>query len=179
MIVEWPCAVYSYIQIIARCADIRSSALILTGINLTRVVSHSLLQDVPAKNDATVMSKSFRYVHLFQQCDALLLMGGMGVETCSRPTYREPSSHVWRGKRPLPSSFLHGTELNVGCWQERYQSFRAGHRYAQETLKCVNGDWFNSLQLPELTAFSCEPCVQVAGKGPVASFCKLKRFREF
>ncbi|CAE7841182.1 ACBP2, partial [Symbiodinium necroappetens] len=157
--------VYSYIQIIARCADIRSSALILTGINLTRVVSHSLLQDVPAKNDATVMSKSFRYVHLFQQCDALLLMGGMGVETCSRPTYREPSSHVWRGKRPLPSSFLHGTELNVGCWQERYQSFRAGHRYAQETLKCVNGDWFNSLQLPELTAFSCEPCVQVAGKG--------------
>lgn len=29
----------------------------------------------------------------------------------------------------------------------------------------MNGDWYNSLQLPELTAFSCEPCVFVAGTG--------------
>ena len=119
------------------------------------------------------MSKSFRYVHLFQQCDALLLMGGIGVEHCARPAYREPGSHVWRGKRPLPSSFLHGTELNVACWQERYQSFRAGYRHATETLHCVNGDWYNSLQLPELTAFSCEPCVLVAGKGLLAISCKF------
>ncbi|CAE7865610.1 ACBP4 [Symbiodinium microadriaticum] len=153
------------IKIFARCADVRSSSLILAGINLTRVVSSNLLQDVPAKTDSVAMSKSFRYVHLFQQCDALLLMGGIGVEHCARPAYREPGSHVWRGKRPLPSSFLHGTELNVACWQERYQSFRAGYRHATETLHCVNGDWYNSLQLPELTAFSCEPCVLVAGKG--------------
>ncbi|CAE7438803.1 ACBP2 [Symbiodinium sp. CCMP2592] len=157
--------VHARIKIFARCADVRSSALILAGINLTRVVSSNLLQDAPAETDSVIMSKSFRYVHLFQQCDALLLMGGIGVEHCARPAYREPSSHAWRGKRPLPSSFLHGTELTVGCWQERYQSFRAGYRHTAETLHCVNGDWYNSLQLPELTAFSCEPCVLVAGKG--------------
>ena len=137
-------AVYGKIKITARCADIRSSALILSGINLTRIAKPSLIQDTATAENTTVPfpPKSFRYMHLFQQCDALLLMGGIGVEHCSRPSYRVTTSHSWKGKRPLPVSGVHGSQLSVGCWTERYQSFRAGIVQPKETLHCVNGEWW-------------------------------------
>jgi len=161
-------SVYGKIEVTARCADIRSSDLMLAGINVTRVERLSLLQkNVSDEQNVTepFAPASFRYMHLHQSCDALLLMGGLGVETCARPSYRDPMSHDWRGKVPLPSSFIHGTQLSVSCWKERFQPIRLGFIQPNETLHCVNGNWYNTLQLPELSTFSCEPCVLVGGHG--------------
>jgi len=160
-------SVWARIEVTARCADIRSSDLMLAGINVTRVSRPSLLQNPvePGPSPEPFASMSFRYMHLHQSCDALLLMGGLGVEHCSRPTYRDPSSHTWKGKLPLPTRFTHGTQISVKCWTERFKSFRLGVPEPSETLHCVNGDWYNTLQLPELEAFSCEQCVLVGGSG--------------
>ena len=107
---------------------------------------------------------SFRYMHLHQQCDTLLLLGGVGVETCLRPSFRDPKSHLWK-KRPLPVNFEHGSKLTASCWKERYVGFRNTQKAASETLSCVSGSWYNSQQLSGLQGFSCEACVQVTGSG--------------
>jgi len=92
-------------------------------------------------------------------------MGGIGVEHCSRPSYRNPNYHPWANKKVLPASFVHGTALTVSCWNERFESFRSTMNVGSETLHCVNGNWFNTLNTAELGKFTCQPCVMVGGDG--------------
>ena len=50
--------------------------------------------------------------------------------------------------------------VQVGCWKERFDSFRSKTKVTRETLHCVNGDWFNSVQSPEQLGVisSCRSC---------------------
>ena len=48
----------------------------------------------------------FRFFSLHRQCDTFLLLGGHGVDECSLPTYRDPSSHVWEPKRPVKEMYV-------------------------------------------------------------------------
>ena len=36
----------------------------------------------------STMESGFHNLHLYQQCDTILLLGGMGVQQCGRPKYR-------------------------------------------------------------------------------------------
>jgi len=110
----------------------------------------------------------FSFLHLYQQCDAVLLLGGMGIESCGRPLHRDVASHHWKHKRTLPSSFKHGSVLLASCWAERYRLFRGAHLVGQEKLQCVSGSWYNSLEKPNLEGLSCEACVQVGARGYTA-----------
>ncbi|CAJ1356277.1 unnamed protein product, partial [Effrenium voratum] len=110
-------------------------------------------------------AQPFWYWELHQQCDEQLLLGGGGVDACARPTYRDITSHAWEHKMQLPDSFLHGTQLKVSCWTERYSGLMGSGAASEATLFCVNGRWFNGQNQPELGSFSCEACVQVGGSG--------------
>ncbi|CAJ1361638.1 unnamed protein product, partial [Effrenium voratum] len=110
-------------------------------------------------------SYSYSYWKLHQQCDEALLLGGGGVETCAKPTYRPITSHTWLHKRPLPESFVHGTRLDVSCWYERYSPVNKDPNGNGISVYCVNGKWFNYRNEPELGTFSCEACVQVGSTG--------------
>ncbi|CAJ1404124.1 unnamed protein product [Effrenium voratum] len=156
------------IAITARCVDLRTAMMIISSLKIELQQTGLLQTDTPvleARQVGRLAPLSFHYAHLHQQCDSLLLMGGLGVQHCARPSYRIPASHAWEGKRPLPVSFVHGSQLTASCWTERFQSFRAALKESHETLHCVNGDWYNTLQGPELTSFACAPCVNVAGTG--------------
>ncbi|CAE7758910.1 unnamed protein product, partial [Symbiodinium sp. CCMP2456] len=113
-------------------------------------------------------SSGFMHLHLYQQCDAILLLGGMGVEQCGRPGHREIDSHDWQHKRPLPPAFQHGTLLMASCWSERYRLLRQNRLSDTERLQCVNGDWYNSLGKPGLNGLACEACMQVGARGYAA-----------
>ncbi|CAE8674203.1 unnamed protein product [Polarella glacialis] len=104
-------------------------------------------------------------IAIAKACDSQLLLGGLGVEHCSRPTYRSTNSHEWREKRPLPAVFAHGSELAVSCWTERFVGFQGFQRSASELLHCVNGEWYNSQEKPQLQGFTCESCLFMGGKG--------------
>ncbi|CAK8992037.1 unnamed protein product [Durusdinium trenchii] len=155
------------IHVTANCATMKTSLMILSELKIELQQPASLAETpvVEARAIGHLAPLSFEYMHLHQQCDSLLLMGGIGVEHCSRPNYRKPNYHPWQQKKVLPMSFVHGSELKVGCWKERFESFRSKTKVTRETLHCVNGDWFNSVQSPEMGAFSCEPCVLVGGGG--------------
>ena len=155
------------IAVMGRCAILTTAATVLSELKIQLQPDTNLLETPVTENRAIghLAPLSFYYMHLHQQCDSLLLMGGVGVEHCSRPSYRNPNYHPWDKKKVLPKSFVHGSELTVSCWKERFESFRAQVKIPSETLHCVNGDWFNSAQTPELGKFTCEPCVTVAGSG--------------
>ncbi|CAE8674979.1 unnamed protein product, partial [Polarella glacialis] len=72
---------------------------------------------------------------------------------------------------PLPDVFAHGSELAVSCWKERFVGFQGFQRSAGEMLHCVNGEWYNTQEKPELQGFTCESCLFVGGKG-LASLAK-------
>eukprot|EP00913_Durusdinium_trenchii_P004551 g4226.t2 len=106
----------------------------------------SMAQALPA------VEAGFTFIHLYQQCDTILLLGGMGVEHCGRPEYRAPDSHEWRHKRPLPGALGHGSVLMASCWTERYRLTSRGASLsgatavvASERLQCISGRWYNSL----------------------------------
>ncbi|CAE7465007.1 Rs1 [Symbiodinium sp. CCMP2456] len=107
----------------------------------------------------------FWYWNLHIQCDYMLLLGGVGVSHCARPTLREIGSHKWKHKRPLPETFAHGSQLKASCWSERYRGITAMSDAALETVTCVNGNWFNSHNLPDWGDFKCHSCVQVGTHG--------------
>ncbi|CAK8997764.1 unnamed protein product [Durusdinium trenchii] len=126
----------------------------------------SMAQALPA------VEAGFTFIHLYQQCDTILLLGGMGVEHCGRPEYRAPDSHEWRHKRPLPGALGHGSVLMASCWTERYRLTSRGASLsgatavvASERLQCISGRWYNSLSKENLQDFSCDSCVQVAAHG--------------
>lgn len=106
--------------------------------------------------------EGFLAMHLYQQCDTLLLLGGMGVQTCGRPSNRELTSHHWSHKRQVPGSFNHGSVVDASCWKERYGT--AGLAVS-ERVHCVNGEWFNSHGESQLGGFTCVSCVQVGAHG--------------
>ncbi|CAK9063338.1 Retinoschisin (Fragment) [Durusdinium trenchii] len=109
--------------------------------------------------------QAFLYWELHQQCDEALLLGGVGVDTCARPTYRALNSHQWQHKSRLPETFLHGTRLKVSCWTERYAGLQGSSSAQEMSIYCVNGLWFNANNEAELGSFSCEACVQVGASG--------------
>ena len=155
------------IKVTARCAFLASALMILGELKIT-LQQPAILVETPVLEVRAIghlAPLSFHYMHLHQQCDSLLLMGGIGVEHCARPSYRNPNYHPWEKKKLLPSSFVHGTQLKVSCWKERFASFRSSVNVPSETLHCVNGDWYNSMNTPELGKFTCEPCVMVGGGG--------------
>ena len=151
----------------ARCLSYYTGLLILNTLKIE--LDTSLLETEAVVKAPSAIGPlapmSFYYIHLHQQCDSLLLMGGIGVEHCSRPSYRNPNYHPWANKKVLPASFVHGTALTVSCWNERFESFRSTTNVASETLHCVNGNWFNTLNTAELGKFTCQPCVMVGGDG--------------
>ena len=154
------------IKVTARCATLATAILVLSELKIQ--LQESSLVETPVVEERAIghlAPLSFNYIHLHQQCDSLLLMGGIGVEHCSHPSYRIPSYNPWEGKKVLPKSFIHGSELTVRCWKERFEAFRSSVKLRKETLHCVNGNWFNMLQTPELGKFTCEPCVLVGGDG--------------
>lgn len=155
------------IKVTARCAVLATAVLVLSELKIE--LAATSLMETPVletkRKRGQLAPLSFHYMHLHQQCDALLLMGGIGVEHCSRPNYRIPNYNPWENKKVMPKSFIHGSEVTVSCWKERFESFRANVKTRKETLHCVNGDWFNSLNTKELGHFSCEPCVVVGGDG--------------
>jgi len=65
----------------------------------------------------------------------------------------------------LPAVFAHGSELAVSCWTERFVGFQGFQRSASELLHCVNGEWYNSQEKPQLQGFTCESCLFMGGKG--------------
>ena len=143
----------------------------LGGIAVAKVASpYSLLQDRGEVSHTSRLSQpaleaGFGFLHLYQQCDAVLLLGGMGVQSCGRPSHRAVDSHPWKHKKSLPVSFGHGAVLLASCWAERYGLFRGSSLASQEKLQCVSGHWYNSLQQAGLKGLSCESCVQVGASG--------------
>eukprot|EP00439_Symbiodinium_sp_Y106_P008903 s253_g1.t1 len=113
----------------------------------------------------TAGQQQFLYWNLHVQCDYMLLLGGVGVSHCARPTLREIGSHPWKHKRPLPETFAHGSQLKASCWSERYRGITAASDAALETVTCVNGNWFNSQNFPDWGDFKCHSCVQVGTHG--------------
>ena len=165
------------VTVYGQCAVLRVSVLTLSELKIQLQPETDLLQTPVVENSRKIghlAPLSFYYMHLHQQCDSLLLMGGVGVEHCARPSYRNPNYHPWDKKKVLPVSFVHGSQLKASCWKERFESFRSTVKVPSETLQCVNGDWFNSVQAPELGKFTCEPCVHVAGSG----YSKLVKHNE-
>jgi len=114
------------------------------------------------------VDSGFLHLHLYQQCDAVLLLGGMGVQECGRPGHRNTTSHEWQHKRPLPKAFQSGAVLLASCWTERYRLLKGSNVVPSERLQCVNGDWINSLGATSLKGLACESCVQVGASGYAA-----------
>lgn len=120
-------------------------------------------------------SSNYYYLHLHEQGDQLLIMGGAGVEMCSRPTYRHIISHQWAHKGPLPEIMAHGAGLQVSCWGERFRGFSkaTGLQVDSQMVQCVNGVWFAqpSAELWDTSKeypapdMNCVPSVQVASTG--------------
>ena len=143
----------------------------LSGIAIAAVTRpYSLIQSSTGTRHLrqSELEVGFSFLHLYQQCDAVLLLGGMGIESCGRPLHRDVASHHWKHKRTLPSSFKHGSVLLASCWAERCRLFRGAHLVGQEKLQCVSGSWYNSLEKPNLEGLSCEACVQVGARGYTA-----------
>eukprot|EP00933_Yihiella_yeosuensis_P021070 TRINITY_DN16769_c0_g1_i1.p1 TRINITY_DN16769_c0_g1~~TRINITY_DN16769_c0_g1_i1.p1 ORF type:complete len:2816 (-),score=557.46 TRINITY_DN16769_c0_g1_i1:303-8750(-) len=109
--------------------------------------------------------QGFWYWDLHADCDAMLLMGGHGINACARPSYRPPNSHKWYHKKPVKNKYEHGQTLDLSCWSQRYQGVRANSQMNKEQLTCVNGNWFNSASQPNLGSFTCASCVQVGTSG--------------
>eukprot|EP00928_Gymnodinium_smaydae_P001412 TRINITY_DN10523_c1_g1_i4.p1 TRINITY_DN10523_c1_g1~~TRINITY_DN10523_c1_g1_i4.p1 ORF type:complete len:1895 (+),score=391.40 TRINITY_DN10523_c1_g1_i4:76-5760(+) len=102
------------------------------------------------------------YEHLVMQCDQKLLLGGVGIEMCSRCTYASVNSHKWSHKHTLPTHFQHGQTLVANCWDERFASVPSGTgKLSKEKLKCVSGQWLGSSGAPGLAGFACGACVQL------------------
>ncbi|CAE7191726.1 Rs1 [Symbiodinium natans] len=70
----------------------------------TRLRRYALTTSVP---------QGYEYWNLHAECDYMLLLGGWGVQSCTRPSLRELKSHEWQHKRQLPLEFKHGTKLEV------------------------------------------------------------------
>ncbi|CAE7824831.1 unnamed protein product [Symbiodinium sp. CCMP2592] len=112
-------------------------------------------------------SLEFRYKDLHLQCDLMLLLGGQ-IESCSRPTYRDPRSHEWAHKHQLPRSFAHGRRLEASCWHERYSAAwrsTTSSSSSKNTLICMNGQWLDSFSKPNLGDFGCHACLQIGFSG--------------
>ncbi|CAE8583763.1 unnamed protein product [Polarella glacialis] len=119
-----------------------------------------------ASSNAAARESGFRHLHLYQQRDTMQLLGGLVVDACVRLAHREPASHSWQCKRPLPETFGHGSLLLFSCWEERFAGLQGSEQEGRsEQLTCVSGEWFNSQDQPQLGDFTCQACVQVAGPG--------------
>ncbi|CAE7217216.1 ACBP2 [Symbiodinium sp. CCMP2592] len=107
---------------------------------------------------------SFWYWTLYAECDYMLLLGGWGVNGCSRPSVRDMNSHPWKHKRHLPATFKHGEMIQASCWSDRYEAINLGVKKL-EAITCVNGEWFASNGLNGFEGFACLPCMQVGTVG--------------
>jgi len=87
------------------------------------------------------------FMSTVQQCDSKLLLGGMGVTTCSRCQFKEAdNSDSFRFKQRLFDTFAHGEQLSLSCWSERYRPMpvvKTGNK-PDELLTCVSGNWRDS-----------------------------------
>jgi len=102
-----------------------------------------------------------QYEGLLQQCDHKLMMGGVGIESCSRCTYNKAGLDVekeWAHKRPLGSFFQHGEQVQASCWTERFAPFPS---LEAGLLTCVSGKWLDPSGAEGWRSFSCEACIQV------------------
>ena len=41
----------------------------------------------------------------------------------------------------LPETFVHGTKLDLSCWDERYKGFYDDAAASTDSISCVNGKW--------------------------------------
>mmetsp|Transcript_36162 Transcript_36162/g.78222 ORF Transcript_36162/g.78222 Transcript_36162/m.78222 type:complete len:3042 (-) Transcript_36162:155-9280(-) len=100
--------------------------------------------------------------NLIQQCDHKLLLGGVGVDSCSRCTYATVDSHAWEHKAPVATKYQHGRQMSASCWAERFAPVPVGlGNLKAETLTCISGNWYGSKGHPGLSGFACASCVQV------------------
>jgi hypothetical protein len=101
--------------------------------------------------------------HLIEQCDHKLLVGGTGVEHCSRCMYMKAVEQNFETKIQLPQTFEHGQKIGASCWQERFRPVPAGAgATGTETLTCVSGRWLDTGGALGLTNFACGACLQIA-----------------
>jgi len=104
---------------------------------------------------------------LLEQCDVNLMMGGEGVEDCSRCVYASLGSgrrRRWQQKRQLSGNFASGSQLEISCWSERYAAvtpWKAGTQSKSYRLSCSGGKWWGPHGEPGFSGFACAPCVQV------------------
>jgi len=105
-------------------AETRADAGGAAGPNQTAGLQRRRAEHIP----------DFYYLHLHQQCDSALLLGGVGLNSCARPTYADPNSHKWEHKTEMPQHFQHGDELSVSCWDERYVGLLAPQPPQEEAL---------------------------------------------
>jgi hypothetical protein len=64
----------------------------------------------------------FIHLDLHRQCDQALMLGGVGIEACTRPKYTSFEKHAdWTHRKLMPASFVHGAGLIATCWNERYR----------------------------------------------------------
>eukprot|EP00435_Cladocopium_sp_Y103_P040098 s2510_g10.t2 len=102
-----------------------------------------------------------------QQCDAMQLLGGLGVEKCSSCKYAFYGFFFdkWEQKRRLPTTFRAGARLTFSCWSERYTSVTppdiTGKQFDSYTVACTGKDWYNPKGLEGLRGFACGACVQI------------------
>ena len=77
------------VTVYGQCAVLRVSVLTLSELKIQLQPETDLLQTPVVENSRKIghlAPLSFYYMHLHQQCDSLLLMGGVGVEHCARPS---------------------------------------------------------------------------------------------
>eukprot|EP00434_Breviolum_minutum_P026604 symbB.v1.2.023516.t1/scaffold2153.1/size87802/7 len=104
------------------------------------------------------------FEHLLLGCDELLLMGGYGIESCSKCTYNPVST--WTNKKPMPKVFMAGSVLGVSC-AAGYQGAELGNSLpvSSELLTCVDGTWLDSKGRRSLSHFECQSCMQTSKVG--------------
>jgi hypothetical protein len=102
------------------------------------------------------------FLNLVAQCDQKLLIGGFGINSCSRCSYKAVDDVVFDHKIAIPKTFVHGQKLGVSCWQERFRAAPAGAgAKTSETITCVSGSWIDSGGALGLSDFSCGACIQI------------------
>ena len=105
------------------------------------------------------------FQNLLFACDALLLLGGHGIDQCGLCTHNAVGDGHWKSLRPLPSTFHAATQLGVSC-NGGYSGSDLGRSDQSESESlCVDGHWFDSKGRRGLSHFECETCVQASRPG--------------
>ena len=159
--------VQNTIEVMGRCAILTTAATVLSELKIQLQPDTNLLETPVTENRAIghLAPLSFYYMHLHQQCDSLLLMGGVGVEHCSRPSDRNPNYHPWDKRKVLPKASFMAANWQWVAGRSALSLSEPKWKYLVRLCTVWTATGSTRRRLPELGKFTCEPCVVVAGSG--------------